>query len=122
MTCKLPPAPRRRDPCRTDIDIPDDSSIQFAGAVGVGNCNGGPQLSFFARRSNDSQPSPPNLVPLPSDLADSILTCFSNAGFVTVEVVWLLISHTVGSQNTVDPVSVPPAPHPRIYYVYYYYH
>nr|QOW95911.1 manganese peroxidase GbMnP_U6011 [Ganoderma boninense] len=83
--------------------------IQFAGAVGVSNCNGGPQLSFYAGRSNDSQPSPPNLVPLPSDSADSILARFSDAGFDAVEVVWLLVSHTVGSQNTVDS-SIPGAP------------
>lgn len=83
-----------------------DDSVQFAGAVGVANCNGGPQLSFFAGRSNDSQPAPANLVPLPSDTVDSILSRFSDAGFAPVEVVWLLISHTVGSQNTVDPVSI----------------
>ena len=72
----------------------------------MGNCNGGPQLSFFAGRSNDSQPSPPNLVPLPSDSADSILARFNDAGFAPVEVVWLLVSHTVGSQKTVDSVSI----------------
>ncbi|KAI1791353.1 manganese peroxidase [Ganoderma leucocontextum] len=66
--------------------------IQFAGVVGAANCNGGPQISFFAGRSNDSQPAPPNLVPLP-----------------TVEVVWLLVSHTVGTQSKVDP-SIPGAP------------
>ena len=88
------------------------ASIQFAGAVGVANCNGGPQLSFYAGRSNDSQAAPDNLVPLPSDTADTILARFSDAGFDAVEVVWLLVSHTVGSQNTVDPVSVPPSPSP----------
>nr|QOW95912.1 manganese peroxidase GbMnP_U35959 [Ganoderma boninense] len=77
--------------------------IQFAGAVGAANCNGGPQVSFYAGRSNDSQAAPDNLIPLPSDSADSILSRFSDAGFDAVEVVWLLVSHTVGSQNTVDP-------------------
>ena len=95
------------------------ASIQFAGAVGVANCNGGPQLSFYAGRSNDSQAAPDNLVPLPSDTADTILARFSDAGFDAVEVVWLLVSHTVGSQNTVDPVSTgspTPSPFPPLFF------
>ncbi|KAI1791340.1 manganese peroxidase [Ganoderma leucocontextum] len=83
--------------------------IQFAGAVGVANCNGGPQLSFFAGRSNDSQPAPPTLGLLPSDSVDHILARFSDAGFSAAEVVQLLISHTVGAQDKVDP-SIPGAP------------
>nr|ACA48488.1 manganese peroxidase [Ganoderma lucidum]ACD44889.1 manganase peroxidase [Ganoderma lucidum] len=83
--------------------------IQFAGAVGAANCNGGPQLSFFAGRSNDSQPSPPNLISTPADSADAILSRFSDAGFAAVEVVWLLVSHTVGAQHAVDP-SIPGSP------------
>nr|QOW95910.1 manganese peroxidase GbMnP_U87 [Ganoderma boninense] len=83
--------------------------IQFSGAVGAANCNGGPQISFYTGRSNDSQPAPPNLVPLPSDSADSILARFSDAGLDAVEVVWLLVSHTIGTQHTVDP-SIPGTP------------
>ena len=33
-------------------------SIQFAGAVAVSNCAGGPRLQYLAGRSNISQPSP----------------------------------------------------------------
>ncbi|KAH9851947.1 heme peroxidase [Lenzites betulinus] len=78
--------------------------IQFAGAVGASNCNGGPQIPFFAGRSNDSQAAPDGLVPQPIDSVTSILDRISDAGgFVSVELVWLLISHTVASQHAIDP-------------------
>ncbi|TFK82314.1 class II peroxidase [Polyporus arcularius HHB13444] len=83
--------------------------IQFAGAVGVSNCNAAPQIAFFAGRSNDSQPAPHGLVPLPSDSVDDILNRVGDAGFSAVELVWLLISHTVGAQDKVDD-SIPGAP------------
>ncbi|KAI0737537.1 manganese peroxidase [Daedaleopsis nitida] len=83
--------------------------IQFAGAVGAANCNGGPQVPFLAGRSNSSQAAPDGLISLPSDSADTILARFADAGFSAVELVWLLVSHTIGNQNTVDP-SIPGAP------------
>ncbi|KAI0328375.1 manganese-repressed peroxidase [Cubamyces sp. BRFM 1775] len=83
--------------------------IQFAGAVGVANCNGGPQVQFFAGRSNDSQPAPPGLVPQPTDSVTDILNRVGDAGFSAVELVWMLVSHTVAAQETVDP-SIPGAP------------
>ena len=89
------------DPC-TDLC---GYSIQFAGAVGVSNCNGAPQIAFLAGRSNDSQPAPHGLVPLPSDTPEAILARVGDAGFSAVELVWLLISHTVGAQDKVDDVS-----------------
>ncbi|KAI0712917.1 manganese-repressed peroxidase [Cerioporus squamosus] len=83
--------------------------IQFAGAVGVSNCNAAPQIAFFAGRSNDSQPAPHGLIPLPSDSVTDILNRVGDAGFSAVELVWLLISHTVGAQDKVDD-SIPGAP------------
>ncbi|OJT05068.1 Versatile peroxidase VPL1 [Trametes pubescens] len=83
--------------------------IQFAGAVGVANCNGGPQIGFFAGRSNDSQPAPDKLVPLPSDSVTDILARVADAGFAPVELVWMLISHTVAAQDKVDD-SIPGTP------------
>ena len=71
-------------------------SIQFAGAVGTANCNGAPQLKFFAGRSNDSIPAPAGLVPEPGDDVSKILARVGDAGFSAVELVWLLISHTIG--------------------------
>ena len=80
--------------------------IQFAGAVGVSNCNGAPQIPFFAGRSNDSQAAPSGLIPAPTDNVTTILDRVSDAGFDAVELVWLLISHTVAAQHVIDPVSI----------------
>ncbi|KAI0767406.1 fungal versatile peroxidase from pleurotus Eryngii [Fomes fomentarius] len=77
--------------------------IQFAGAVGVSNCAGGPRLQFLAGRSNDSQPAPAGLVPKPEDSIDSILSRMADAGFSSDEVVDLLASHSVAAQDTIDP-------------------
>ncbi|RDX54993.1 manganese peroxidase 1 [Lentinus brumalis] len=83
--------------------------IQFAGAVGVSNCAGGPRLQFLAGRSNVTQPSPDLLVPEPSDSVDTILARMGDAGFSPNEVVDLLISHTVAAQDHVDP-TIPGTP------------
>ncbi|KAF8884501.1 manganese peroxidase 1 [Infundibulicybe gibba] len=61
--------------------------IQFAGAVGVSNCAGGPHLQFLAGRSNDSRPSPDLLVPEPSDSVDTIIARMGDAGFSPNEIV-----------------------------------
>ncbi|THH09970.1 hypothetical protein EW146_g8523 [Bondarzewia mesenterica] len=83
--------------------------IQFAGAVGVSNCAGGPRLEFLAGRSNISRPSPDLLVPEPSDSADSIFARFVDAGFSITDTVDLLISHTVAAQDHVDS-TIPGSP------------
>lgn len=41
------------------------NSIQLAGAVGVSNCPGAPQLNFFLGRPNATAPSPDLLIPEP---------------------------------------------------------
>ncbi|KAI0344617.1 lignin peroxidase [Trametopsis cervina] len=76
--------------------------VQFAGAVGVSNCVGGPRLQFLAGRSNISQPSPDGLVPEPFDSADKILARMADIGFSPIEVVHLLSSHSVAAQYEVD--------------------
>ncbi|KAI0745319.1 manganese peroxidase isozyme precursor [Earliella scabrosa] len=83
--------------------------IQFAGAVGVSNCAGGPRIPFLAGRPNVTQPSPDLLVPEPSDLTDTILARMGDAGFSPNEVVDLLISHSVAAQDDVDP-TIPGTP------------
>ncbi|KAI0752675.1 fungal versatile peroxidase from pleurotus Eryngii [Daedaleopsis nitida] len=77
--------------------------IQFAGAVGVSNCFGGPQLQFMAGRSNDSTAAPAGLVPKPEDAIDDILARMADAGFSSDEVVDLLASHSVAAQDNIDP-------------------
>lgn len=82
-------------------DIP--CSIQFAGAVGVSNCLGGPRLQFLAGRSNNTFPAIDGTVPEPSDPVDKMLARMGDAGFTPNELVDLLISHTVAAQDHVDP-------------------
>ena len=87
-------------------------SIQFAGAVGVSNCPGAPQLEFLLGRPAATQPAPDKTVPEPfgnytstfivkdeaehspmSDTVDTILARFLDAGgFTPDEVVALLSS------------------------------
>ena len=80
--------------------------IQFAGAVGVSNCGGGPRLQFMAGRSNHSQAAPDGTVPEPFDSTDKILARMADAGFSPNEVVDLLASHSVAAQDHVD-ASIP---------------
>jgi len=67
-------------------------SIQLAGAVGVSNCPGAPQLQFLLGRPNATVPAPENTIPAPSDSTDVILARFADAGFTSDEVVALLAS------------------------------
>ncbi|KAH9934460.1 heme peroxidase [Epithele typhae] len=77
--------------------------IQFAGAVGVSNCGGGPRLQFLTGRSNDSNVSPDGLIPLPEDTADTIIARFADVGISADEIVALLASHSVAAQDHVEP-------------------
>nr|BAE79812.1 manganese peroxidase 1 precursor [Spongipellis sp. FERM P-18171] len=84
--------------------------IQFAGALGVSNCPGAPRLPVFIGRPNAVAPAPDKTVPEPFDSVDTILARFADAGnFSTVEVVWLLISHTIAAADLVDP-TIPGTP------------
>ncbi|KAI0093324.1 lignin peroxidase [Irpex rosettiformis] len=76
--------------------------VQFAGAVGVSNCIGGPRLQFLAGRSNISRASPDNLVPEPTDSSEKIFERMQDIGFSPIEVVHLLTAHTVSAQYEVD--------------------
>ncbi|KAJ7582953.1 heme peroxidase, partial [Mycena floridula] len=84
-------------------------SIQFAGAVSVGNCAGGPRIQFLAGRPDAVGPSPDGLLPEASDSVDSILARMADAGFSPNELVDLLASHSIGFQENVDP-SIPFTP------------
>ncbi|EMD32647.1 fungal class II heme-containing peroxidase [Gelatoporia subvermispora B] len=84
--------------------------VQFAGAVGLSNCPGAPQLDFVIGRPAATAASPDGLVPEPFDNVTSILARFNDAGgFDPQHVVWLLSSHSVAAAELVDP-SIPGAP------------
>ena len=77
--------------------------IQFAGAVGVSNCPGAPQLEFKAGRPNATFPASDGTVPQPQDSVDSILARMGDAGFTPQDLIHLLASHTVARADHVDP-------------------
>ncbi|KAH9858678.1 manganese peroxidase-like protein [Lenzites betulinus] len=93
---------------RHNISVAD--FIQFAGAIGVSNCPGAPQLDVFLGRVDATMPAPDKTVPEPFDTVDSILARFADAGnFTPPEVVALLVSHTIAAADLVDP-SIPGTP------------
>ena len=92
--------------CLRTADNPSFNSVQFAGAVGVANCNGGPQLQFMAGRANSSEPAPSGLIPGPADSVDKILARMADAGFSADELVDLMASHSVAAQKNLDRVRV----------------
>ncbi|KAJ7100803.1 putative versatile peroxidase [Mycena belliarum] len=83
--------------------------IQFAGAVGVGNCPGAPRVPFFLNRPAAKAASPAGLIPEPFDSITKILARFAEVNFSPEEVVALLASHTVAAADHVD-VTIPGSP------------
>ncbi|KAI0078423.1 peroxidase MNP1, partial [Panus rudis PR-1116 ss-1] len=78
--------------------------IQFAGAVGLSNCAGAPQLNFLLGRPPAKVPAADNLVPEPFHGVQQIIDRLADAGeFEDFEVVWLLSAHTVAAADKVDP-------------------
>ncbi|KAH9931128.1 manganase peroxidase [Epithele typhae] len=84
--------------------------IQFAGAIGVSNCPGAPQLDVFIGRPDATMPAPDLTVPEPFDSVDSILARMLDGGdFSPAEVVAILASHTIAAADHVDP-TIPGTP------------
>ncbi|KAJ7863943.1 putative peroxidase [Mycena olivaceomarginata] len=77
--------------------------IQFAAAVSVRNCPGGPRISFMAGRPQRHQGSQP------FDSANTILARIQDAGLTPEELVNLLASHSIAVQEHVDP-TIPNTP------------
>nr|AAD46494.1 lignin peroxidase [Phanerodontia chrysosporium] len=78
--------------------------IAFAGAVGLSNCPGAPQMNFFLGRPAPTKAAPDGLVTEPFHSVDQILARMADAGeFDELETVWLLSAHSVAAANDVDP-------------------
>ncbi|THH30256.1 hypothetical protein EUX98_g3941 [Antrodiella citrinella] len=78
--------------------------IQFAGAVGVANCQGAPRLQFLAGRANHSRPAPhEGLIPAPFHSADEIFSRMGDAGFSPQEVVALSAAHSIPCVDDATP-------------------
>ncbi|KAH8806851.1 heme peroxidase [Flagelloscypha sp. PMI_526] len=77
--------------------------IQFAGAVSVGNCVGGPKVPFWAGRPNATMWAPSHgLLPDAGDTVTNILARMDDAGFTPSDLVTLLASHSIGMQEEQD--------------------
>ncbi|KAG9219707.1 hypothetical protein CCMSSC00406_0005971 [Pleurotus cornucopiae] len=76
--------------------------VHFAGTLAVTNCPGAPRIPFFLGRPPAKAASPIGLVPEPFDTITDILARMDDAGFVSVEVVWLLSAHSVAAADHVD--------------------
>ncbi|KAJ6583482.1 heme peroxidase [Mycena vulgaris] len=83
--------------------------VQFAAAVSVRNCAGGPRISFMAGRANATQAAPDGLVPAPYDSVTTMLARVGDAGLTPEELIDLLASHSIGVQDHVDP-TIPDTP------------
>jgi hypothetical protein len=78
--------------------------IQFAAAVSVRNCAGGPRIAFMAGRPNATQAAPDGLVPDPADSVTTMLARVADAGLTPEELVDLLAAHSIGVQEDIDEV------------------
>lgn len=87
-------------PLLQSFNVTAGDLIQFAGAVAVSNCPGAPRIRFYAGRPNATQPAAKGLVPKPEDPVDSIFARMDDAGFSPMELVDLLVSHTVARSDT----------------------
>ena len=80
--------------------------IQFAGAVGVVACPGGPQITTLIGRTDSSTQPPAGLLPIAtgegSD-ATTLLTLFQNKGFDAIELAALVGAHSCSKQQFEDP-------------------
>ncbi|EJD00764.1 manganese peroxidase 2 [Fomitiporia mediterranea MF3/22] len=84
-------------------DVTAGDLIQFAGALGITNCPGAPQLEFLAGRPNATFPAQQGTVPLPQSPVDTILERMEDAGFSDAETIHLLVSHTIARSDTLVP-------------------
>lgn len=82
--------------------------IQFAGAVGISNFPGAPQLQFLAGRPNATIPASDGTVPEPQNSVSQILQRLDVAGFSPNEVIHLLASHSIARADHVDDLTAVP--------------
>ncbi|THG95732.1 hypothetical protein EW145_g7907 [Phellinidium pouzarii] len=90
-------------PFLTRHNVTAGDLIQFAGAFGITNCPGAPQLEFLAGRPNATFPASDGTVPLPQAEVDSILSRMEDGGFSPAELIHLLASHTIARSDTLVP-------------------
>lgn len=77
--------------------------IQTAALVATVSCPGGPRIRHFVGRKDDSTAAPPNLLPLPEQDADYLVSLFAAKTFDANDLVALVGAHTAAKQKFVDP-------------------
>ncbi|KAL0064112.1 hypothetical protein AAF712_008972 [Marasmius tenuissimus] len=90
-------------------NIPYGDLVQFAAAVGITDCPGSPRLEFLAGRDKETQPSPEGMLPDAAASVDTLIERHADAGFSANDMVDLLIAHTIGGQEHINP-STPNTP------------
>ncbi|KAF2680306.1 class II peroxidase [Lentithecium fluviatile CBS 122367] len=87
----------------TQFDVGTADTIQFAQAVALAVCPGGPRIRALVGRQDSSTPAPEGIVPDPSDSVASILATFAAVGLSTTDVVALVGAHSTAKQFFDDP-------------------
>jgi manganese peroxidase len=78
-------------------------SIQFAGAISLSLCQGGPQVDFVIGRPQPKAPAPDFIVPQPVNTTTELLDQFASVGFSPEEFIALLSSHSVAGADDFAP-------------------
>ncbi|KAJ3498026.1 hypothetical protein NLG97_g1447 [Lecanicillium saksenae] len=77
--------------------------IQMAATVGAVTCPLGPRVRSFVGRQDNTNAAPENLLPQPTDSADSLIELFGNKTISPADLVALVGAHTTSQQEFVDP-------------------
>ncbi|RYP41914.1 hypothetical protein DL767_000651 [Monosporascus sp. MG133] len=81
------------------FDVGTADMIQFAAALGIASCPGGPTISFKAGRVDSTTANPAGQLPGPNDDAASIVSAFEAKGFTAAELVALVGAHTAAKKR-----------------------
>ncbi|RYP62924.1 hypothetical protein DL771_009516 [Monosporascus sp. 5C6A] len=82
--------------------------IQFAAALGIASCPGGPTISFKAGRVDSTTANPPGQLPGPNDDAASMVSAFEAKGFTAAQLVALVGAHTTAKKRNGEALDSTP--------------
>ncbi|KAJ4301359.1 hypothetical protein N0V90_003451 [Kalmusia sp. IMI 367209] len=78
--------------------------IQFAAAIGMASCSGGPITSFYTGRPDSWNPTPLGSMPTARTNATSMVSLFAAKNFSITELVALTGAHTIGRKLDGTPM------------------
>ncbi|KAF2682164.1 class II peroxidase [Lentithecium fluviatile CBS 122367] len=82
----------------TSFNVSTADMIQFAAAIGIASCTGGPVTSFYAGRTDNTTANPTGQLDGPNTDAATLVAHFAAKGFSITEMVALAGAHTIGRQ------------------------